>query len=231
MKILVFDTETTGIPDKGRKSFYHSEKWPHIIQLSYILYDTEINSVIEISDNIINLADDVKISEKSIEIHGITREISKTKGSNITDVLNHFKKCVINSELIVGHNVNFDKNMIIVESIRNKLERIFVEKNKFYCTMYNSTNICKLPRPISSNFNITNNTNNINNTNTNNYKFPKLIELYKHYFSDSPEGLHNSMVDVLVTLRCFGMLYNNTDYYTSSSNLSALISLQTLYNS
>ena len=37
MKILVFDTETSGLPEKGA-SIYHHSKWPYIIQISYILY-------------------------------------------------------------------------------------------------------------------------------------------------------------------------------------------------
>ena len=35
MKILVFDTETNGLPEKNA-SIYDLNKWPHIIQLSYI---------------------------------------------------------------------------------------------------------------------------------------------------------------------------------------------------
>ena len=36
-----------------------------------------------------------------------------------------------------------------------------------------------------------------------NYKWPTLSELHKHCFGNVPDNLHNSMVDVLVTLRCF----------------------------
>ena len=39
-------------------------------------------------------------------------------------------------------------------------------------------------------------------------KYPKLIELYKHYFGIEPDGLHNSMIDVLVTL----IYYSNITY-------------------
>ncbi len=38
MIITVFDTETTGLPEKGRKTKQDSSKWPYIVQLSYILY-------------------------------------------------------------------------------------------------------------------------------------------------------------------------------------------------
>ena len=38
MKILVFDTETSGLPERSASIYEHS-KWPYIIQLSYVLYD------------------------------------------------------------------------------------------------------------------------------------------------------------------------------------------------
>ena len=34
--ILVFDTETTGLPKGKNPSIYKTELWPHIIQLSYL---------------------------------------------------------------------------------------------------------------------------------------------------------------------------------------------------
>jgi len=35
MKILVFDTETTGLPERS-SSIKETDKWPYIIQISYI---------------------------------------------------------------------------------------------------------------------------------------------------------------------------------------------------
>ena len=40
MRVLVFDTETTGLPTERNASIYHVDKWPYIIQLSYIIYCT-----------------------------------------------------------------------------------------------------------------------------------------------------------------------------------------------
>ena len=40
--ILIFDTETTGLPEKDATVFQH-KKWPYIIQLSYVLYNLESN--------------------------------------------------------------------------------------------------------------------------------------------------------------------------------------------
>ena len=38
------------------------------------------------------------------------------------------------------------------------------------------------------------------------YKWPTLSELYKHYYGRDPTGMHNSMMDVWVTLRCYLMM-------------------------
>ena len=46
MKSIVFDTETTGLPLNKNSSIYNTHEWPHIIQLSYIVYDEDNHKVI-----------------------------------------------------------------------------------------------------------------------------------------------------------------------------------------
>tara|TARA_Y100000816_G_scaffold146719_1_gene104129 strand:- start:1787 stop:2431 length:645 start_codon:yes stop_codon:yes gene_type:complete len=208
MKLLVFDTETTGLPEK-KATIDELEKWPYIIQISYILYDTDNNYVIDISDLIIKLNENIKINEISESIHKISMKISQQKGIDIKQALLNFKRVVNNSDLIVGHNVKFDKNIVSVELARNNINNFLKTKN-FYCTMYGSKNICKIPIIMNG---------------RQIFKYPKLIELYKFYFSDEPQNLHNSMYDVLVTLRCFGMLKYNIDFQEVSCNLNAIITL------
>jgi hypothetical protein len=42
-------------------------------------------------------------------------------------------------------------------------------------------------------------------------KWPKLVELYFALFDENPDGLHNSMMDVLVCLRCYLKMRHNFD--------------------
>jgi hypothetical protein len=42
-------------------------------------------------------------------------------------------------------------------------------------------------------------------------KFPTLCELYEKLFHTKPENLHNSMMDVLVCLRCYLKMVHNID--------------------
>jgi len=46
MKVLVFDTETTGLPQENNVSILDTFRWPYIVQLSFIYYDSEINTFI-----------------------------------------------------------------------------------------------------------------------------------------------------------------------------------------
>ena len=73
MSILVFDTETTGLPQfRVSPNNNNISTWPYIVQLSYILYDTDKNKIINTYDSIIKLPKEVSISEESSNIHGIT---------------------------------------------------------------------------------------------------------------------------------------------------------------
>jgi len=199
MKILVFDTETTGLPERECGSYppiEKVEKWPYIVQLSYILYDTDTQNMIECQDNIIKLAPNVKISAESTKIHGISKSLSNRKGIPIIDAVNTLNKAIIKAECIVAHNLSFDKRMIQVELCRLKKIEYLYGKNE-YCTMKNNINFCAIEK-IGRNGDIY-------------FKYPKLSELYHKIFNIIPEGTHNSMVDVLICLRCYCKKMYNTD--------------------
>ena len=93
MKILVFDTETTGLPERN-VSIYDHHKWPHIIQLSYIFYDIS-NNISVIKDDYINIRQEIEITEGSYEKHRISREILNEKGINIRVALQDFNRYLL----------------------------------------------------------------------------------------------------------------------------------------
>ena len=119
MRVLVFDTETTGLPKKRNQSLFNTEDWPYIVQISLVVYDVADSSIVSINDNIIRLPDNITVPEDSTKIHGITNEIMLEKGENIKKILKMFLMDCANSNLIVAHNIQFDENVIAVETIRN----------------------------------------------------------------------------------------------------------------
>jgi DNA polymerase III epsilon subunit-like protein len=216
MKILVFDTETTGLPITKNPPVISTHQWPYIVQLSYILYDTTHNIVLDYSDNIIKLPEGISVTKESEKIHKISDEMCKTKGIELKRELVEFNKVLKQADLAIGHNIAFDRRMIIVECIRHKIHHNFLRNNKKkpeFCTMKNSVDLCKI---IAT------------GRNGNEYfKYPKLMELHNHLFNTIPSGLHNSMVDVLTCIRCYGKIKDDVDYFEISPNLKTL---QILYS-
>jgi DNA polymerase III epsilon subunit-like protein len=185
MKVLVFDTETTGLPKEKNASIYDSSMWPHIIQLSYIVYDSDANDLVELVDDYINIALNVNIDSESEKIHKISREMLKN-GVSISVALKKFNSHADKCDLLVAHNVSFDKRMLMVEGIRNK---IHMNINDTYCTMKNSVDLCKIEA--------------ISRTGEKYFKYPKLSELHYELFKKNPKNTHNALIDILICLRCF----------------------------
>ena len=221
MKVLVFDTETTGLPQKtddGKEpSIYDFNRWPNIIQISCILYDMETNEAL-IKDYYVKIKEDVIISPGSFEKHNITREYLDTHGIDIVSALNSFNELVNISDVIVGHNISFDKRMVFVECLKNKIPQHFTKyvnnvpiRKAEFCTMRKTTQFCNIVRHTKS-------------TNKPYFKTPSLSELYLTLFPDSklPTELHNSLVDILITLKCYVKFNYNLNVTDLNSNINQL---------
>jgi DNA polymerase III epsilon subunit-like protein len=174
------------------------------------MYDTDKNNVF-INDNIIKIPQHIVIPQECVQIHGITQEKCQTEGNLLYDVLRNFHVKVKQADYIIGHNLEFDVKMLIVELYRLKEETgndeaydrmidYFEQGKQFnskcFCTMKNTADLCKLENP---------------NKKGKQYKYPKLSELHKHLFSYEPKNLHNSLFDVIITLRCFYKLIFEKD--------------------
>ena len=146
MRVLVFDTETTGLPENQYAPITKSSNWPYIIQLSYVLYDSNSKTLEIEGDHIIKIAEDVDLPESSIKIHGITREKSRTEGISITRAMGYFIAAYSTAHVIVAHNIKFDKNMVSVECYRNKINfhPSALRHRPFHDTMYMGKQLCNI---------------------------------------------------------------------------------------
>lgn len=201
MKILVFDTETSGLPFEKNSSIYDTNKWPYILQLSYVIYNLTTNLIELRYNTYVKISPEVEITKDSEKIHGITRE-KCDKGKLIHEVLYEFKNNMIECDLLIGHNVSFDKRMLIVEGIRNKINLNLITT---YCTMKNSVELCKIEK--------------INYENKTYLKYPTLNELYFYLFNINPKKLHNAYIDVLVCLKCYLMMEKKINVTTVNREL------------
>jgi DNA polymerase III epsilon subunit-like protein len=188
--------------------------WPSTIQLSYIIYDTEKPEESKIYNKYVDIPVEVVITESSFAIHHINKEfiekLPSEKKSPIEDVVLEFLKDIYNSQVkyIVGHNVQFDRKMIISEILRYKSKKpelmnymeFMMNDKHFACTMTDTTQICNLLMEIKYKDKKTGEDKVFFKP-----KSPKLIESYFHYFGYYPigEALHDAIVDVILCLRVF----------------------------
>jgi DNA polymerase III epsilon subunit-like protein len=239
VKICVFDTETTDVPPQlpgkdwnernanDAKLLQYSDtkhsasmwnqmlpSWPSIVQLSYIIYDTENTENAKIFNKYIDIPDNVVISDSSFEVHHISREKIEQepaeKKALISDAVLEFMDDIMKSDvkMVVAHNVQFDRKMIIAELLRlgsnpdtekQQLEYLMNNKN-FTCTMNVTAPICNIQMAVHYKDKKTGEDKVFYKV-----KSPKLIEAYQYYFGYEPSGeaLHDALIDVIICLRVF----------------------------
>ena len=197
MKILFFDTETTGLPLDYDEPYTNVKNWPRLVQLSWILEDTETNEVTE-HDFIIKPSGFI-IPFAATKIHHITHGWAERNGKPIVSVLYKFELDILKADLLVGHNIQFDLNIVAAEFYRlkkynecvlaprtiNKILKIFFAKPT-RCTMKEGANYTKIEVPYKDE-----------------YKWPKLAELYRYFYGKDFKGAHNALDDIRATRDCF----------------------------
>ena len=201
MIALVYDTETTGLPKKRCASLKDDGNWPHIVQMSWLLCNTETGEILAVKDYIVRLAEHLSIPPASTNIHGITNEIMREKGISIKKVLKDFDKDMKQAQYLVAHNLNFDKTITRVEMYRSGLPNSYKINNIIeVCTMIDGARICNIVKMNKWNKKLET-------------KPPKLIELYQTLFKETPKNLHNSLIDVFVCFRCFYKMIQAQDIF------------------
>ena len=212
MKVLVFDTETTGLPASRNVSITETDKWPYIVQISWVLYDTDERVPVEMVDHIIDC--EVEIPEESTKIHGITRRRASLRGIPISAAMDDFDDVLQRADLVVAHNISFDKRVYMVEAIRRRRRQYFTRdgvRKPEYCTMKNNKERCAIQ---------------VTNAKGDTYlKYPNLSELYEHVFGHRPKGTHDSMADVLICLRCYVALEYGYDILKTHAKTARLFEL------
>ncbi len=195
MNILIFDTETTGLPANFKAPMSDTRNWPRLVQLSWIFTNGKERQEF---DFIINPKGEYDIPDDVANIHGITNQIANEKGQDRQFVLDIFKGFLHTADLLVAHNIAFDTPIVGAEYHRmyqdNRFGK-FLEKKKLYCTMMEAHKM-----------GVTG-----NHANT---KWPKLIELYQTLFNESFDGAHNSLNDSRACERCFFELYKRSENIT-----------------
>ena len=179
MRILVFDTETSGL----------DPQWNVILQLSYQIVDPESWAAVKTVNHYFAWPENkARVTLEAINVNGLTEEVLSGKQlSNRKTALEEFVADKDSCDLLVAHNLEFDKKFIIASCREEGVKFASSGWSQSYDTMKRTTNYCQIPKDWG-----------------NGYKWPKLTELADCLGVDySNISLHDSSGDVELTKRCF----------------------------
>jgi DNA polymerase-3 subunit epsilon len=180
MRILILDTETTGLPLSRTPADKAPNNWPHMVSIAWVIVE---NNLIVKQRNFMVKPMGWTIPDEASKIHGITTEMAMKDGVSLRYIMAEFlgEKC----DKMIAHNMHFDYN-VIVNAIKWDLKIPFNGfSQSMSCTMLLSKSKCNLPGRFG-------------------IKSPKLSELYNFIFHRYPpeDKLHSAIYDVLTLTQC-----------------------------
>ena len=188
---LIFDTETTGLPKNWNAPLSDVENWPRLVQLSFIISDGKDSREFDFTIK----PEGFEIPVEASNIHGISTEKALEEGVDLKLALSIFRAMLNVADVVVAHNISFDKAIMGAEYHRQGIGEAFearLASKKQFCSMKESTALCAI---IGSH--------------GGGNKWPKLIELYRHLFNEDFSDAHNSLADTRACARCYFELIKN----------------------
>lgn len=194
MNILFVDTETTGLTKDQAITFKNIDNWPTIRQIAWLVYEKNGNIV-----KAKNYSTERMVIPGSEQNPGYVPPVIIP----IHEILPVFLEDLSECDVIVGHNIDFDVNVILSELYRYGLETDTLKEMRRFCTMKNSIEFCGFDSDHGD-------------------RFPKLQELYSKLFHKPFSNAHDAYCDIKATADCYWKLY--MDGYYDYSEYPYLIS-------
>ena len=170
---LFLDTETTGVTPQDR-----------IVSICCAFYDSG-GAAASTTYSLIR-PEGFTIPPGATAIHGITTERALQDGHSLESTLDSVSAEITqrSPRTLVGHNVSFDRAMVMREFARAK-KADPISKLRTFCTMKETADICRLPGKYGD------------------FKWPRLAELHRHLFGRTMDGAHDARADVDACARCY----------------------------
>ena len=181
---LIFDTETTGLPLDKNAPLTNFNNWPRMVQLAWQIHDA--NGKFVKAENHIIKPEGYIIPINASMVHGISTEHALNVGEDLNHVLDIFTETLKTVKYVVGHNVEFDLNVVGCEYLRTKGVNPLEQKLMVDTCTEKTANFCKLGGGPGRKF-----------------KKPKLAEIHQLLFNEGFDMAHNASADVEATARVF----------------------------
>lgn len=183
MRVLIYDTETTGLW-KFKLPFDHVSQ-PEIVQLAAKLVNDEDGRVLGQINFIVRA--DSECAPEAAEIHGITQQLIEEAGVARRVAIASFHNLLKAADRTIAHNWDFDSKLIRRTYAAENSSFSLFDDTPGLCTMKLSTDVCRLPGKFPGK-----------------YKWPTLQEAYRLLVDPKGfDGAHDAMVDVDACLQVY----------------------------
>lgn len=179
---IIFDTETTGLPRDYNAPMSDVDNWPRLVQLAWQLHDAK--GKLLSNHNYIIRPEGFTIPYNAEKVHGISTKRALAEGHDLKQILGIFEGDVQKANFLVGHNIEFDINVVGSEFLRAEATMPLTAPQ--LDTKDISTEFCALPGGRGGKF-----------------KWPTLTELHQKLFGKGFGDAHDAAYDVDATARCF----------------------------
>jgi DNA polymerase III epsilon subunit-like protein len=198
-KFGILDTETTGLLSKDVKHIYPVQIAILTVKTSF---DTTQGHIIDTYDTLVKM-DTWDSAPKALEIHGITKEKANKDGIPIKDALFNTFNILKNVDAIVGHNLKYDMDDVILPNLR-----MFGMEDE-YAILSAKPRICTCDigaRILYQKYGLKEYTGKDGNKRLD-YIKPTLLTLYRELNGeDFDKPLHDAMNDCLATYSCIEII-------------------------
>lgn len=182
---LILDTETTGLYERNLPLTHPDQ--PDIIQFcGWLDKDGKVLSTVNVF-----IHGEKEIGEKAYEAHRIDRDMTAAIGISRRRLCYLVDDLVKKADVIVGHNIDFDINMLLIAMQRENGSGVNIRSKAHYCTMKNAVDVCRIPHPERPG----------------QYKWPNLTEAYKALVDPRGfDGAHDAENDVRASHAIYNVL-------------------------
>ncbi|HAI00039.1 MAG TPA: DNA polymerase III subunit alpha, partial [Flavobacteriales bacterium] len=182
--ILIYDTETTGLPRDWNAPITDGDNWPRLVQLAWQLHDPR-GKLLSRGNRIVQ-PDGFTIPFNSTKIHGITTARAQEEGLPLDQVMEEFMADAAQATYVMGHNIGFDVNVAGAELVRLGQAPAGLTEKALIDSKDEGTEFCAIPGGRGGKF-----------------KWPTLTELHQKLFGEGFGDAHDAAYDVSATARCF----------------------------
>ncbi|MFA0960678.1 DNA polymerase III subunit alpha [Roseivirga sp. BDSF3-8] len=186
---LIFDTETTGLPKRFDAPLEDLDNWPRLVQLAWQLHGSK--GELLSTGNFIVKPEGFTIPFNAEKVHGISTDRAIKEGHPLEEVLAKFEVDLKRTDRVIGHNIEFDLNVVGAEFLRKELETVMLGITPID-TKDEATEFCAIPGGRGGKF-----------------KWPTLTELHQKLFGEGFADAHDAAYDVDATAKCFFGLITN----------------------